>query len=110
MLVRAVTVWVKSESIRDFETATAANHRGSIMEPGVLRFDALRNTDNAGEYLLYEVYESPAAADAHKNTIHYKKWKETVEPMMERPREGRSFSVVAPTDPESWKKQTLVAR
>jgi autoinducer 2-degrading protein len=107
MLIRAVTVWVTSKSVGDFEVATAANHRGSILEPGVLRFDVLRSTDHPGEYLLYEAYESEEAAEAHKHTTHYKKWKEIVEPMMERPREGRSFSVLAPTNRESWRKENL---
>ncbi len=110
MIVRAVTVWVKSDSVEAFETATTANHRGSIMEPGVLRFDVLRSTDHPGEYLLYEAYESEAAANAHKQTTHYKKWKDTVEPWMEKPRDGRSFQVVTPTSPRSWHKEQLAAR
>lgn len=106
MMVRAVTVWVNSDSISAFEEASAANQRGSIREPGVLRFDVLRSTESPGQYLLYEVYASPEAAEEHKQTEHYKLWRDTVEPFMERPREGKAFSVVAPTSTEAWRKQT----
>ncbi len=110
MIVRAVTVWVNSDSIPAFEEATAANQRASILEPGVLRFDVLRSTERPGEYLLYEAYANPEAAEDHKNTAHYKLWRDAVAPFMDRPREGRSFSVVAPTSPESWEKKQTPAR
>ena len=103
MTVRAVTVWVKAQYSREFEAATRENHEGSIREPGVLRFDVLKSADRAGEYLLYEVYASDDAVDAHKLTAHYLKWRSAVEPLMEKPRVGNGYSVIVPTGEDNWR-------
>lgn len=103
MIVRLIRVSVKSDSVAAFEAATQLNHVGSLNEPGVLRFDVLRNPDQPGVYLLYEVYASQQAADAHKETTHYTEWKETVADMMARPRESETFDVVAPKREDAWR-------
>ena len=103
MTVRAVTVWVKAQYSREFEAATRENHEGSIREPGVLRFDVLKSADHPGEYLLYEVYASDEAVDAHKRTAHYLKWRNEVENFMEKPRMGNGYSVIVPTGEDSWR-------
>ncbi len=102
MIVRAVTVWVKSQFETEFERATFENHRGSLLEPGVLRFDVLKCEERSGEYLLYEVYQSEEAVQSHKSTSHYKKWRETVEPWMEKARSGSGFTVLAPLSEDAW--------
>ena len=45
--------------------------------------------------MLYEVYKSDAAVADHKKTEHYLKWRETVEEMMKKPREGIKYSPVS---------------
>ena len=102
MIVRAIRVFVKPGSEAAFEKASLANHKGSIAEPGVLRFDVLACEDRTGEYLLYEVYDSEAATEAHKLTAHYKKWREEVSRLMARDREGSAYRVLAPTDRKAW--------
>jgi (4S)-4-hydroxy-5-phosphonooxypentane-2,3-dione isomerase len=102
MIVRVIRVHVKPESARAFEQATVENHRGSIAEPGVLRFDVLRSNDQPGEYVLYEAYADEQANAAHRETAHYKKWRDAVAPMMARDRESAAFSVVAPLDRAAW--------
>jgi (4S)-4-hydroxy-5-phosphonooxypentane-2,3-dione isomerase len=102
MIVRGITVYVKSESVGAFREATLDNRAGSILEPGILRFDVLQSDEDETVFYLYEVYRDEAAATAHKTTAHYKKWKETVEPMMAAPREGKAFTPIAPEDPSEW--------
>ncbi|MFW5718205.1 MAG: antibiotic biosynthesis monooxygenase, partial [Spirochaetota bacterium] len=75
MIVRIITVNVKPGRESDFEAATVKNHEGSIAEPGVLRFDVLRDENNPGAYYLYEAYRDEAATVAHKTTDHYAAWK-----------------------------------
>ncbi len=87
---------VKPEFYAAFEAATYKNHRGSLEEPGVLRFDVLRDEKSPGTYVLYEVYANPEAVLAHKETDHYKAWRSTVEEMMEKPREGLDLEVLYP--------------
>jgi autoinducer 2-degrading protein len=102
MIVNCVTVWVKPEHVEDFITATIANHEGSTAEPGNMRFDVLQSSDEPARFLLYEAYESREAAAAHKETTHYRAWRDTVADWMERPREGISHRVIRPSDRKEW--------
>ena len=81
------------------------NHRHSVKEPGNLRFDVLNSVENPNEFLLYEVYASQADADAHKKTDHYLRWRETVAPMMARPRVGVGYTPLAPADAAGWRAE-----
>lgn len=102
MIVTCVHVTVKKDHIDDFIKASRENHLGSTAEPGNLRFDILQSRDEPSRFLLYEAYESAAAAAAHKTTPHYLRWRETVEPWMDGPRQGVPYDVVCPLDPRSW--------
>ena len=102
MIVRIITCRVKPGLGAAFENATAANHRGSIAEPGVLRFDFLKATDSPGTYYLYEVYRDDAATMKHKETDHYKIWRETVAEHMAADRSSVACSVVAPVSEADW--------
>lgn len=103
MKATCVTVWVKPGHIQDFINATIQNHNQSIKEPGNLRFDFLQSETEPGRFFLYEVYETNDAAAAHKETTHYRKWRDTVAPMMEKPREGHAHSIVKPEEKSAWK-------
>ncbi len=102
MIVRAIEVRVKPERTAEFIAATLVNQRGSLAEPGVLRFDVLQSAEDPSSFLLYEVYRDEAATQAHKETAHYLAWKKAVDPLMAAPRQGRPFRVLAPTDPQAW--------
>ncbi len=102
MLVTFVHVWVKPGMAEAFIEASTANHKKSVQEKGNLRFDLLRDANDANKFVLYEAYETEEAAVAHKDTDHYKTWKETVADMMAQPRRGDKHLIVCPTDIESW--------
>ena len=102
MIVTIVSVWVKPEHREAFVQATIANHEGAIGEPGNLRFDVLQSHEDPNAFVLYEAYESEAAAKAHKETPHYLKWKETVADWMAKPRVGLPCAVVRPLDRKQW--------
>lgn len=102
MVVNIVDVQVKPENVADFMAATLANHDGSRKEPGNLRFDVLQGAEDPARFVLYEVFTSPEAVEAHRASPHYKDWRAKVEPWMARPRHGRSHRVVAPEDPGAW--------
>jgi len=93
MLATLVFVDVIPECADAFAEITAYNHENSRKEPGNVRFDVLRDRRDPTQFILYEVYRDEEAAAAHKETEHYKKWRETVAPMMHTPR--RSI----PTEP-----------
>src|SRR5207253_829911 len=100
MLVVHVHVHVKREYIDAFSTATLANARESIKEPGVARFDLFQQQDDPTRFVLVEAYRTSGAPAAHKQTPHYQVWRDRVEPMMAEPRISIKFSNVFPPDQE----------
>jgi autoinducer 2-degrading protein len=103
MIVRIIDVFVREQDIEAFKTAILRNREGSIQEPGVLRFDVLQLEREPSHFVLFEVYRDEQATEDHKQTAHYKQWRETAEPMMAKPRVGTSCLVLAPQDPASWR-------
>lgn len=102
MLVYSVSVLVKTGYEEDFMKATRINHQETRKEMGNLRFDVLQSEDDPCLFLLYEVYRSDEAVKAHKQTRHYKVWREQVAPWMSRDRQGTKFNPLYPSSEESW--------
>lgn len=96
MIATLVHVEVKAEFMDLFVEATRQNHENSVKEPGNFRFDILQDAHIPGKFILYEVYQSDADAAAHKQTAHYKTWRDTVEPWMAKPREGIKHKLLFP--------------
>lgn len=101
MLIVHVHVRVKPESVADFRRATIENAQASVKEPGIARFDFIEQQDDPTRFVLVEVYRSPEAVAAHKETAHYAKWRETAEPMMAEPRQRVLYNAVFP-DANGW--------
>ena len=101
MLIVHVHVHVKPEFVGAFREATLENARHSIAEPGIARFDVLQQMDDPARFTLVEVYRTPDAPTAHKETAHYKTWRDTVVMMMAEPRSSVKYSNLFPTD-EGW--------
>lgn len=96
MIATIVHVWVKEAHIEAFIDASKENHLNSIKEEGNLRFDILQDAEDPSKFTLYEAYATEEYAAAHKNTSHYKKWKETVANWMAQPREGVKHAILFP--------------
>lgn len=96
MIATTVRVKVAPEHVDDFIAATVKNHEASVKEPGNMRFDVLQLNSDPGEFLLYEAYETTDAAAAHKDTAHYKEWRETVADWMAEPRQGTPYTAIRP--------------
>jgi quinol monooxygenase YgiN len=96
MLIVHVHVQVKPECIEAFKEATVENARQSAQELGVARFDAIQQLDDPSRFVLIEVYRTPAATAEHKESAHYRKWRDTVAPMMAQPRSSVKFAAVFP--------------
>src|SRR5512138_2328042 len=98
MLIVQVYIHVKPEHLETFKQVTLENARNSIKEPGIARFDVLQQEDDPTRFQLVEVYRTPEAAAAHKETAHYKKWAEVAPPMMQSERTRQRFANVFPDD------------
>jgi autoinducer 2-degrading protein len=96
MPVTLVHVYVKPEFIEQFIQATRENHEYSVKEQGNLRFDILQDAQDRGKFVLYEAYADEKAVAAHKETSHYLKWRDTVAPWMDKPREGVKHKLLYP--------------
>jgi (4S)-4-hydroxy-5-phosphonooxypentane-2,3-dione isomerase len=98
MVIVHVFIHVKPDSIEEFKKESMENAENSILEPGIRRFDVIQQGDEPGRFVLVEVYGSEAAILEHKQTLHYKKWKETVEAMMAESRYSIRYTNVFPED------------
>jgi autoinducer 2-degrading protein len=97
-----VGVHVKPESVDAFRRATMDNARGSLREPGVVRFDVVQRSDDPTRFVLVEVYRTRDDPPRHRETEHYAVWRDAVEPMMVEPRSKVEYVNVYPED-ASWK-------
>ena len=100
MHIVLVHVRVKPEFVEAFCQASLANARSSVKEPGVARFDIIQQVDDPHRFLLVEVYRTDQAPTHHKETAHYKLWRDTVAEMMAEPRSGIRYINLFPDDSE----------
>ncbi len=98
MVIVHVFIHVKPDSIDAFKNASYDNARNSILESGVARFDVIQQQDDPARFVLMEAYRSEAATSDHKQTSHYKRWRDTVEAMMAEPRKSIRYTNVFPDD------------
>ena len=100
MLIVHVHVHVRPESVEAFRSATLENASKSIQESGVARFDVMQVTDEPTRFVLVEVYRTPEDPARHKETPHYRTWRDTVENMMAEPRKSIKYTNIFPADTE----------
>lgn len=98
MLAVHVFIHVKPDQVESFREASIENARNSIQEPGIARFDLIRQADDPTRFVLVEVYRTGDAPARHKETAHYMKWRDTVEGMMAEPRYSIRYETVYPEE------------
>jgi len=96
MYVVCVSVFVKPGNEERFIAAIEKNHRGTVNEPGGVRFDVLQAVDDPSQFFLYEVYQDQEAFAAHQKTEHYLTWRQTVAEWMAKPRESGRYHSLFP--------------
>ena len=101
MFIVHVFVHVHPAQVEAFKAVTIENARNSVLEPGIARFDVIQQQDDPTRFVLVEVYRTPDDPARHKETAHYKKWREAVEPMMAEPRTSVKYVNVFP-DQSGW--------
>jgi len=101
MIVVLVHVQVKPDFVDAFRAASIENARNSVREPGIARFDVIQQVDDPSRFILVEVYRTAEDPARHKETDHYKVWRDTVTEMMAEPRVGVKYANIYPAD-EGW--------
>jgi len=98
LLIVHVDIAVVPEQLDAFLAASQENAGASRNEPGVVRFDVLSDRAEPSHVVLVEIYRDEAAADAHKSTAHYQRWRDAVATMMARPRQSTRYVNTSPDD------------
>jgi quinol monooxygenase YgiN len=93
-----VHVHVKPEFVEAFKQSTLENARNSVRETGNIRFDVIQQADDPTRFVLIEIYRTAEASAAHKETPHYRLWRDAVMKMMAEPRQGIRFNNIFPED------------
>lgn len=95
--VTLVEVRVKPLFVDLFRVLSIENARQSALEPGCLRFDIVQSAEDPTHFTLVEMFSDEAAEKAHKETQHYKVWRDTVESLMASPRTAKKGASVWPS-------------
>jgi quinol monooxygenase YgiN len=101
LIIVHVHVRVKPDAVEPFRAAALDNARNSVREPGVARFDVIQASDDPTRFVLVEVYRTPEATAAHKETAHYLRWRDAVADLMAEPRAAFRYVNVFPDD-QGW--------
>ncbi|MDY0040891.1 MAG: putative quinol monooxygenase [Desulforhabdus sp.] len=101
MFIVHVFVHVKPDQAENFKAATKVNAQESIKEPGIARFDFIQQQDDPTRFVLVEVYRTAEDPAFHKETPHYKAWRDTVADMMAEPRTSIKYLNVFPSE-KGW--------
>jgi (4S)-4-hydroxy-5-phosphonooxypentane-2,3-dione isomerase len=94
MVVYFVRCRVKPGCEEAFVEASVENAKASGKEAGIVRFDLLRDGADPSRFVLVEAYRDEAAPKLHKETAHYARWRDAVEPLLAEPRSKESFEGV----------------
>ncbi len=98
MLIVHVFVHVKPDKVEAFRTATLKNAHNSLQEAGIARFDVIQQQEDPTRFVLVEVYRTPDDPGRHKETAHYKKWRDAVADMMAEPRTSIKYTNIFPDE------------
>lgn len=102
IIIVHVFVTCKNGTEEQFKEASLANARASSKEEGVARFDVIQQLDDPCKFVLVEVYKNEQAPALHKETDHYKTWRDTVADMMAEPRSNTKYKNLFPAMVDGW--------
>jgi len=86
----------KPDKVDAFLELALDDARNTRKEPGCLRFDVVRHTENPPRFAFYEVYKDEDAVKAHQQTEHYARWRREIEALQAVPRTADKFTTIDP--------------
>ena len=92
--VNVVDVDIAAGQIDAYLAALKENAAASVREPGCHEFNILVSQKDPNHVLIFEVYDNAAAAQAHREIDHFKKYAAATKDMVAK-RDLRTFSSVA---------------
>lgn len=95
MIVQQIYITVKPSLVNEFIEFTKDNVMNSSMEPGVKRFELFKDKDSHNRFVLFEIFNSVEDQNIHRETAHYKRWKEKTADLLEVPYTRTQFDYIA---------------
>lgn len=92
--IHAIDIDVVPGQIDNYLAALKENGAASVKEPGCREFDIAVSQKDPNHVFVLEVYEDAAAAQAHRETEHFKKYAAATKDMIAK-REMRPLASVA---------------
>ena len=80
--VLVVNIRIKPESVDHFMGKLFDNAREARKEPGCRQFEVLIDPKERAKIMLFEVYDSEKAFEAHQATPHFKKYLAEAVPLL----------------------------
>ena len=74
MIISAIQFTFAAKDADKAESLLREIRDASVKEPGVVRFEVGRSTDDPNVFVLWEVYRDQAAVEAHKASPHFKQF------------------------------------
>ncbi len=82
-MVRLAKIQVYPSQLEKYNIALKEQMAAAVsVEPGVLTYYAVADKDNPSHITILEIYADTAAYKLHIETVHFKKYKETVKDMV----------------------------
>lgn len=85
---------IKPEHIEDFKKASMENAESSRQEAGVIHFDILQQQDDPSRLMFVEIYKTPDDQLRHRETEHFKKWRQLIGEMLEEQYTAQKYNSV----------------
>ena len=80
--VLVVNIRIKPDSVDSFMKKLAENALEARKEPGCRQFEVLVDPKERSKVMLFEVYDSEKAFEAHQATPHFKKYLAEAVPLL----------------------------
>ncbi len=103
MICMLIEVHVKKSALDEFLKIIKHDAvHSETDEPGCLRFDVLRDSEDPLKFYFYEVYRDKAAQKAHRETPHFAEWAKFLKHGLDREVVRHSTMNFHPADAE-WR-------
>ena len=73
MIITSIHYTFASKDADNAESLFRELRDASVKEPGVVQFEVGRSSEDPNVFALWEVYRDQAAADAHRESDHFKR-------------------------------------
>jgi quinol monooxygenase YgiN len=105
LIVRVAKLKIDSTQLKEYNAALKEEIEAAVrVEPGVLSLYAVAEKDNPTSITIFEIYANADAFNSHRETPHFKKYKNTTQQMVQSLELLETVPIVLATKPDVKKK------